>query len=246
MELCPWPRGRIGAAPQIRNCCSFTPAGTGLPAGARPNSANPNRCGQVHRRGPMPTTAASKPAPPNTKGWVIGGLAAAVVILAVILALTIGFGGGSDSGAPATTRKTTSAYPPSSSAEPTSNATQTTPSAVSFVVPQSLYRNADTYGDTSCSNGRPIPNSSGYYAGLGSESTSCAFAVQVGRAYLASNPNPGASSRSQTVVATGTVPCTSVPTARCSGDDFIMTCAIEGGDRWVTCRGGREAVVYIF
>lgn len=54
----------------------------------------------------------------------------------------------------------------------------------------------------------------------------------------------------QRVVAHGSVGCLSVqkrfPNVQCSGDDFVMNCAIEGADDWITCRGGNNAIVYIF
>ena len=41
------------------------------------------------------------------------------------------------------------------------------------------------------------------------------------------------------------VPC-QLGGSRCEGTDFVMDCRIAGNDDWVTCQGGRDAVVYLF
>lgn len=109
------------------------------------------------------------------------------------------------------------------------------------------------HGDPSCMNGKPLPNHPGSRAGpglsaSGKDQTSCLFAFTVGQSYWATYSTP--SSQPQEVTAQGSVGCTTVrrdfPNVECSGDDFVMYCAIEGADDWITCRGGNEAVVYIF
>jgi hypothetical protein len=36
------------------------------------------------------------------------------------------------------------------------------------------------------------------------------------------------------------------PNVQCSGNAFLMQCQEEGGDQWITCRGGNNAIVYIY
>ena len=120
-------------------------------------------------------------------------------------------------------------------------------------MPPDLLSVPDFNGDPNCVNGQPLPNHPGgragprYYA-AGEGKTSCAFAFSVGQAYWDANPTPGP--QQQPVIAAGTVSCTTVqqshPNVQCSGNNFVMYCSIEAGDNWITCRGGNDAVVYIF
>lgn len=32
----------------------------------------------------------------------------------------------------------------------------------------------------------------------------------------------------------------------CSGNDFVMTCVVNGVDTWITCTGGNDAKVYLY
>jgi serine/threonine-protein kinase len=50
---------------------------------------------------------------------------------------------------------------------------------------------------------------------------------------------------SRQVIAPGTVSCAEVST-NCSGNNFIMTCGVNGNDPWITCTGGRDAVIYLY
>lgn len=117
---------------------------------------------------------------------------------------------------------------------------------ITFSTPSALIRAADSFGDTRCSDGAPLSRWPGYRAGRGSESTTCLFAIHVGEAYWTTAPTPSRIPRN--VIAPGRVSCADVgiPSSQCSGDDFVMTCKMEGSDDWVTCRGGKDAVVYLF
>ena len=199
-----------------------------------------------------PPSQGTSGAPSTDKRWIVGIISAAVVVLAIVLAITLG-SGRNDSTATSSTRRATSTYSASTVTETSAStvtATRpvaprtTTPAGIQFAVPPTLFNDADTFGDSSCRGGKAIPNGSGYQVARGSNSTSCAFAASVGAAYMAADSSPDRAYRQ--VFAEGTVPCSSVPTAACSGDYFVMSCSIEGSDRWVTCRGGREAVVYVF
>jgi serine/threonine-protein kinase len=50
---------------------------------------------------------------------------------------------------------------------------------------------------------------------------------------------------SKRITAAGTVPCSSTG-GECSGDNFVMTCAAQNNEDWITCVGGKNARVYIY
>jgi serine/threonine protein kinase len=224
---------------------------------APPPSARPAPPQPVVRSRPRPAAVEAPPPPPptaptssNTKIWAAAAVAVAVVIGVVVLTvkLTAGSNGESSSSSPETesTVTETSTYPEQSS---TSSTTTTT---VSFSAPPALYQDPDNYdGDLSCVNGKPLPAHPGGRAGRGSDKTSCQFAFNVGQAYWSGwggNSDPRYPRR---ITAPGAVPCSSVqarvPGVQCgSNDEFVMNCAVEGADEWITCRGGDQAVVYIF
>ena len=77
----------------------------------------------------------------------------------------------------------------------------------------------------------------------GSDETSCAFASKVLEAYWVQVGTP--TKDSKRITATGSVPC-STTGAECSGDSFVMTCAAQNNEDWITCVGGKNARVYIY
>jgi serine/threonine protein kinase len=190
----------------------------------------------VNQANPAPT-AVNPTTDSKTGPWVAAGLVGAAIVGAVVVGVALN-GGSKDSSS-----GSMSTYTSTVTARPTSEIEASTPE-IRFSTPPGLYPGADTYGDTSCTNGRPIPGQPGFRAGRGSASTSCAFAVSVGEAYWARDSTPSRGTR--TVIAPGTVSCQSVGAGDCSGDDFVMRCSMTGSDAWVTCTGGREAVIYIF
>ena len=49
----------------------------------------------------------------------------------------------------------------------------------------------------------------------------------------------------------GAIPCPQVRAnapmdVQCSGNDFVMSCAVYGSDPWITCTGGNNAKVYLY
>lgn len=85
----------------------------------------------------------------------------------------------------------------------------------------------------------------GTHSQRGTPETSCLFAKNVLLAYWDQYGN--ASRQPRSVSAPGAVGCPSVGRgAACDGDDFVMQCAAYGSDSWITCRGGIDAVVYLY
>ena len=148
------------------------------------------------------------------------------------------------SSGPTTSSSDAAAYP--SDSYPTPNApvppAPTTPTV--SIPPPGLYRDQGP-GGTSCPDGLQLPGRSGWptNGGRGAETTSCQFAYNVLQAYWNSGTPPSRDSRQ--VIAPGTVPCPNVA-SNCSGNDFIMTCTVNGNDTWITCTGGNDAVVYLW
>jgi serine/threonine protein kinase len=216
------------------------------PAARSKPPAAPARAGTPGSGPPSPPTSAT---PRSTLSpWPRVALAATVavaIIAAIVLVNALKSDKNNSSFSAQTTTSAYSGY--ASSATPTDTPTR------AFSMPPALLSGPDFRGDSGCVNGEPLPNHPGgrvgprYYA-AGEGKTSCAFAFSVGQAYWDANPTPGP--QQQRVIAAGTVSCTTVqqshPNVQCSGNNFVMYCWIEAGDNWITCRGGNDAVVYIF
>jgi serine/threonine kinase PknH len=99
----------------------------------------------------------------------------------------------------------------------------------------------------SCDDGFSLTNTTGFgtRSQRGSGGTSCFFARSVLVSYW--NRYRNASRDPRSVSAPGAVDCRSIEgSAVCDGSNFVMQCAAEGSDNWITCRGGNEAVVYLY
>ncbi|OBG35447.1 hypothetical protein [Mycobacterium sp. E3198] len=196
-----------------------------------------------------PTPAWSPPqggsAPSKTGVWIGVGLAALVVAVLVVIMVALT---NSDNYSPASTPATSSATETSPSYSYAAAPPSWTPPAVS--VPPPMVQTPDSYGE-SCPNGFHHPSQSGWASNSarGTDKTSCVFAYNVLIAYWNAYPSPSRDSRQ--VIAGSKATCPSVranaPTSfPCSGDDFVMTCAVEGNDPWITCTGGNGARVYLY
>jgi serine/threonine-protein kinase len=97
----------------------------------------------------------------------------------------------------------------------------------------------------SCADGFHVKGRDGFgtHAVRGSNETSCAFASNVLEAYWVQVGTP--TTDSKRITAAGTVPCSSTG-GECSGDNFVMTCAAQNNEDWITCVGGKNARVYIY
>jgi serine/threonine protein kinase len=188
----------------------------------------------------QPTRAPSSSKTPLLIGVSVAVVAVAASIVAVVVMTN------RNSNAPTSAPVTgTSTYPSDSYASATTSAATTStwaPPTASVRPP--LVEAPDSYG-VSCPNGYQLSGHSGWAtnAGRGTDGTSCQFANNVLLAYWNSYPSPSRDSRQ--VMSPGTVACTEVST-NCSGNEFIMTCAVNGNDPWITCTGGRDAIIYLY
>jgi eukaryotic-like serine/threonine-protein kinase len=225
------------AAPEVPTLRSRPPAATtSTPPKPPPRSARPTPASRPPT--PPPPSRSTSPA---TAILAAVGIAIVIAVVVLTIVLTNQNNDANTNASPATTDAPT--YSSVYSTAPSASVS----AAAAFVAPADLLQTADLTGDTSCIGGKPIPNHPGGRAGPGSNKTSCTFAWNVGQAYWASNPSPNAVQR---VIARGAVACpdvqASAPSVQCSGNAFVMTCAMYGSDRWITCTGGNEAKVYIF
>ncbi len=187
----------------------------------------------------------SAPSSSTSKIWA--GVTLASVVIAALVAIIVTLANH--------TNRPSSSAPQTPDTQPTTNpantATQTQTPTPTFVVPPNLLQGADQGDDSRCVNGYPLangnrvgpapPTSDGTF-------TSCGFAIEVGTAYWVGSPDPTVPKTVYSPSPYGS--CLSVkannPSVECSGADFVMHCAMEGADQWITCRGGNDAIIYIF
>jgi hypothetical protein len=193
----------------------------------------------------------SQPAPSRKGVWIGVGLAGLVVVALVVFMVALA---NNDNSTPASAPTTLFTGTSASPSYPTySSSTPPSPDTPTVSVPPPLVQTPDSYG-RDCAAGISLPGRSGWatHSGRGSDGTSCQFAQNVLFAYWQTYPSPSRDSRQVTVA--GTIPC---PTARanatdvttpiaCSGNDFVMTCVVNGNDPWISCTGGNKALVYLY
>jgi eukaryotic-like serine/threonine-protein kinase len=204
---------------------------------------------------PAPLTGA----PPATASasskaaiWAaVAAIAAVIVVGLVVIAVVLG-------NHKTETRSSApySSTNPSGSQYDSSTAPAQAPAPVTptFAAPPMALQGEDRNGDTQCAGGFALPR--GYRVSPAAPTysdvfTSCAFAVVVGQSYLANNPDLTSPQAPISVAAQSPrANCPDVqsshPNVQCSGDAFLMHCAEEGADQWITCRGGNDAIVYIY
>ena len=181
--------------------------------------------------GPMPATptvASSEPRPAERRAkWLLPvGIVFAAILLGavgVVIGLLAGRG---DSG---------------QNADPS----QSSPAQAGGLPP--IVQGPDnSLSHESCDQGFSLPTASGFgsHAGRGTPSTSCYFASSVLTSYW--NQYGNASRELRMVAAPGSVDCSSVGGAECSGPNFLMRCVAVGADNWITCTGGSNARVYLY
>ncbi|MCV7089033.1 hypothetical protein [Mycobacterium interjectum] len=237
-----------------------TPVSTPLDPPPAPIVHSRPSAGTARSRPPVPAAQAQPPINPPTPAWSppptaptssrtgvwigVGVAALAVAVLVVVMVALANKGNYSPASTPATSSATETSPSYSYAAAPPS----WTPPAVS--VPPPMVQTPDSYGE-SCPNGYHHPSQSGWASNSarGTDKTSCLFAYNVLIAYWNAYPSPSRDSRE--VIAGSKATCPSVranaPTSfPCSGDDFVMTCAVEGSDPWITCTGGNGARVYLY
>ncbi|GAB3002646.1 serine/threonine-protein kinase [Mycobacterium bourgelatii] len=104
-------------------------------------------------------------------------------------------------------------------------------------------------GHETCDNGFQLNSATGFgtRGGRGSPQTSCAFANNVLLSYW--NTYHNASNTPRMVSAPGAVGCSTVPGAICDPNNrsqFLVQCVGSDSNPWITCTGGKDAVVYLW
>ncbi|MCV7011907.1 serine/threonine-protein kinase [Mycolicibacterium madagascariense] len=179
----------------------------------------------------VPPIAAAPGGPRPGRIWAVAGIATLVVLIAVLMVL-VTRGGGPD--------QTRDAAPATTGASPA--APSTTATGVGGRPRPPTVRGVDPTGED-CAGGYQITGRVGW-ASQGvraSPEATCTFVGNVLKAYW-DIADPSRDVR--TVVAAGAIPCGAG--AACQGNDFVVTCSAEGTDPWITCRGGRDAVVVLY
>ncbi len=194
------------------------------------------------------TPPATQPAPSRRGIWIGVGLAGLVVVALVVFIVALA---NNDNSTPSSEPTTLFSGTSTSPSYPTysSSTAPSTPNTPTVRVTPPLAQGPDPH-QVSC-GGYQLPGRSGWAtaAGRGSATTTCQFAENVINAYYASYPVPSRDSRQ--VIAPGSIPCGTVAASapmhvECSGNDFVMTCVVNGTDYWITCTGGNDAVVYLY
>nr|WP_084223476.1 serine/threonine-protein kinase [Mycolicibacterium holsaticum] len=108
---------------------------------------------------------------------------------------------------------------------------------------------ADTSGSRQrCSSDFSLPGRTGIgtHSRRGSPDTSCLFTQSVLHAYWSTYGDVSREPRQ--VSARGAVDCRTVlgTGTGCDGPNFVMRCATSPGHAYITCTGGRDAIVYIY
>jgi serine/threonine protein kinase len=198
-----------------------------------------------------PVWAPPASAPASSRAAVWAAVAAVAAVVVAVVAITVAVVAGRHSEPTAAPGNLSTTPSGSDSNSPKQTPTPTTPT---FATPPSLLQGADRDGDTQCDGGFSLPR--GYRVGPATPTssdkfTSCAFAMVVGQSYLATNPDPTSPQTPISVAALSPlVNCPDVqsnnPNVQCSGNAFLMQCQEENVDQWITCRGGNDAIVYIY
>lgn len=165
--------------------------------------------------------------------WAVAGIGVLIALVVVLVVLVVRGSGGEQG--------PTAAAPPPSSSQST-EAPATTATGVGGRPRPPTIRGADATGE-SCEGGYQITGQAGWASqGVrGSPEATCTFVGNVLKAYWDA-ADPSRDPRS--VVAAGAIPCGEG--AACVGSNFFVTCSAEGTDPWITCRGGRDAVVVLY
>ena len=190
-------------------------------------------------------TASSRARPWLVPAVIIGAAALLLAGIGVVIGLLARQNSAPPTSASPSSGYTVSAPTPTSSYQP--EPPPSPPSPPAPALPPAVTGPDNSASHTSCDNGFSLTNMTGFASRSqrGSEGTSCFFARSVLISYW--NRYGNASRDPRSVSAPGMVDCRSVEgTAVCDGSNFVMQCAAEGADNWITCRGGNDAVVYLY
>jgi serine/threonine protein kinase len=237
--------GATSAAPSTGPTAVTQAAPTYLapsPPGNSGPTLAPWQVGQQHSPTPQ------QPSTSRTRPWLVP---AVVVVAALILGgigVVIGLLARQDSAPPATSAAPSigsAAPPPAPSYEPEEPPAPPNPPGPS--VPPAVIGPDNSASHALCDNGFSLTKMTGFgtHSQRGSGGTSCFFTRSVLISYW--NRYGNATRDQRSISAAGAVDCRSVDgNAVCDGSSFVLQCAAEGGDHWITCRGGNDAVVYLY
>jgi serine/threonine protein kinase len=197
---------------------------------------------------PIPQQSATSPARP----WLVPAviIAAAALILAGI-GVVIGLLARQNS-APPTSASPSTGYTlpaPVASPPPTYHpeAPPSPPYPPSPALPPAISGPDNSASHAFCDNGFSLTNMTGFgtHAQRGSDGTSCFFARSLLISYW--NRYGNATREQRSVSSPGAVDCSTVDgNVLCDGSNFVIQCVAEGSDNWITCRGGNDAIVYLY
>jgi serine/threonine-protein kinase len=174
-------------------------------------------------------------------------IAAAALILGGI-GVVIGLLARQNSAPPATSSSPSTGYAaptPAPSYQPEEPPSPPNPPGSS--VPPAVTGPDNSASHASCDNGFSLTRMTGFgtHSQRGSGGTSCFFARSVLISYW--NRYGNATRDQRSISAPGAVDCRTVDgNAVCDGSSFVLQCVAEGSDNWITCRGGNDAVVYLY
>ena len=202
---------------------------------------------------PQPSHTASAPA--AKPSWLVPAVIAVVAALVLGgIGIVIGLVANQDSTQPTSTAPDTPdpsarrPAPDSDGPTPSSQPPQPTedPLSIGAPPPPPLVGKDTSANPQSCTSDFSLPgrNDIGTHARRGSADTSCYFTESVLNAYWSTYSD--ASRDLRNISARGTVDCRTVGGSRCDGPNFVMECLARPGQAYITCTGGRDAVVYLY
>ncbi|QZT65366.1 serine/threonine-protein kinase [Mycolicibacterium austroafricanum] len=220
------------------------PPGNGSPTDARTTDVVPPQY-----------VCAGTPAAPARRSWVmpaaLGGIAALLLAgigIGIVIGMQRGSGGSTEPDTPNPSAQQTvyRTVDPDRSTRASHPAEE--PLGVGAPPPPPILGPDGSVNQERCPNGYSLPDSGGpgTHAHRGSPDTSCLFTESVLHAYWSTYGD--ASRELRQLSARGAVDCRTVlgDGSGCAGESFVMQCAAKRGDAYITCTGGRNAVVYLY
>lgn len=205
--------------------------------------------GRAAQRALRTVIVAPQPESPRSGQWVLPTMIAVVAALLLgAIGIVIGLLANQNSSNSDSAATPTSRVPASTDYEVPSR--DRTTSVSTPAAPPPLVKGPDqTDPPQTCDDGFSLTAHTGWgtHSGRGTADTSCVFANNVLIAYW--EQYPSASRQLRTVSARGAVDCYTVAGARCdpaNRANFLMECSAKGSDSWITCEGGKNAVVYLY